>query len=601
MSASDTPLDPALLQWVESSADGVPLFVEEMLKVGPTPAATVVPPTLEGLLTERLDRLPELTEVIDVAAILGREFDRSLLDTLEPSRRTDLEPALAQLAAQDVLRPVDGAPARLEFTHGLLQEAAYARILRGRRRPLHGRVADTLVRSFPDLVDREPEVVAHHWSCAGEPAQAVPFWYAAGTRALERAAYLEAVEHFRRGLEALDAAGPRPADDLQRIDFLTHIGASLQAGRGYAAAGVDEAYARARLACERLGDDERLVPVIHGEWMFHLLRGEYGKALELADEMLALGERDHPVPMAEAHLHRGLVHMYLGKFDLARDHLCEAFTLYRPPAKEDHIYEAQGDTGVGALAYLALVLWNLGHTDEASERSDLSLERAERVGGPVTRAQAWGMRSILHLSRAEPTELGRWISRTRAHSVDHGLGYWRTVSSLLSGWLQGRAGDMTGGTALVKESLDAYLASGSRLGLPHFQILFADLRRAAGDKRGALDLVLAGEEYIEETGERFSESELFRFKGRLLMTGDAPDPDAATAAFERAISSARDQNAKLLELQAATRLGEYQARLGEPATALDRVATLCDWFGPDAQLPDLVRARALIASETIAK
>jgi tetratricopeptide (TPR) repeat protein len=344
------------------------------------------------------------------------------------------------------------------------------------------------------------------------------------------------------------------------------------------------------------------VSVIRGQWMFHLLRGQYGTALELGDEMLALGERgEHPVRLAEGHLYRGLVHMYLANFDLAREHLDEAFTRYQRPDRSDHIYEAQGDTGVGALAYLALVLWNLGHADESLERSDLSLERAERVGGPVTRAQAWGMRSILHLSRAEPGAVGEWAYKTQAHSVDHDLGYWRTVSSLLSGWLQGRAGELQLGTARVEECLDAYRASGSRLGLPHFHILLADLRRAAGDRSGALDLLRTAEECIEETGERFSESELFRFKGRVLMAGDSPDPHAATAAFERAVRAAREQNAKLLELAAANRLAEHQRKIGETCTALDRVAALCDSFGPSSELVDVVRGRALVASESMAR
>jgi class 3 adenylate cyclase/predicted ATPase len=610
--ASGTALDPEVLEWVDSAADGVPLFVEEMLKMlaqgggsemlGDAPTATVVPRTLEGLLTERLDRLPDLGDVIDVAAILGREFDRSLLDALEPLSGADLEPALAQLADHDVLRPVGGARPRCEFTHALLQEAAYERILRRRRHALHGRVADTLVRSFAEVAEREPEVVAHHWSCAAEPAKAIPFWHAAGTRALERAAYLEAAEHFRRGLEALDGTPPHPGDDLEHVDFLTHLAASLQAGRGYAASGVDVAYARARTACERARNDDRLVSVIRGQWMFHLLQGRYGTALELADEMLALGERgDHPVRLAEGHLYRGLVHMYLAKFDFAREHLDEAFTRYQRPDRSDHIYEAQGDTGVGALAYLALVLWNLGHAKEARERSDLSLERAERVGGPVTRAQAWGMRSLLHLGRNEPAELGHWVEKSLAHSVDHDLGYWRTVSSLLSGWLEGRAGELELGTTRVEESLDAYLGSGSRLGLPHFHILLADLRLAAGDQRRALDVLRAGEEYIEETGERFSESELFRFKGRVLMAGDSPDPHGATAAYEWAVGAAREQNAKLLELRAATRLVAHQRRIGETCTTVDQVAALCDWFDPTLELPDVARARTLVASESMAR
>ena len=610
--ASVTALDPAVLDLVDSAADGVPLFVEEMVKmlahgggselVRDVPTATGVPPTLEGLLTERLDRLPDIGDLIDVAAILGREFDRSLLVALEPLDGADLEPALTQLAAQDVLRPVAGARSRWEFTHALVQEAAYERILRRRRHALHGRVADTLVRSFAEVAEREPEVVAHHWFCAGEPAKAMPFWHAAGTRALERAAYLEAAEHFRRGLEALDGTGPHPGDDLEHVDFLTHLAASLQAGHGYAASGVDDAYARARSACERASCNDRLVSVIRGQWMFHLLRGEYRTALELADEMLALAERgDHTVHLAEGHLYRGLVHMYLADFDLARDHLGEALAQYQLPARSDHIYEAQGDTGVGALAYLALVLWNMGHAEESRERSDLSLVRAERVGGPVTRAQAWGMRSLLHLGRAEPIELGHWVDKTRAYSVDHNIGYWRTVSSLLSGWLEGRAGELELGTTRLEESLIAYVGSGSRLGLPHFQILLADLRLAAGDRRGALEVLRAGEEYIEETGERFSESELFRFKGRVLMEGHFPDPDGATAAYESAIRAARDQNAKLLELRAATRLAGHQRRVGERCTALDRVVALCAWFDPSLELPDVVRARTLVASEPTAR
>jgi predicted ATPase len=141
------------------------------------------------------------------------------------------------------------------------------------------------------------------------------------------------------------------------------------------------------------------------------------------------------------------------------------------------------------------------------------------------------------------------------------------------------------------------MSSGSRLSLPHFYILLADLRLAAGDRRATLDALSAAEEHIETTGERFSESELFRVKGRALMAGDSPDPHGATAAYERAVGAARGQNAKLLELRAATRLVVHQRRLGMPSTAHQTVASLCDWFTPASQLPDVVRARALVAGE----
>ena len=217
----------------------MPLFVEELLKsIEDGEDAGAVPATLQGLLTQRLERLPALSEVIDIAAVLGREFEREQLAAL-----VELDSALAQLTTHEVVRPVDGAPGRFEFVHALLWEAAYARVLRRRRQALHARVAGLLTERFAELVEREPELAGHHFARAVLPARAVPYWEAAGERALRRAAFLEAADHFRRGLEALDEAGALAGD---RATLLTQLGASLQAGIGYAAPGVEEAYAEAR-------------------------------------------------------------------------------------------------------------------------------------------------------------------------------------------------------------------------------------------------------------------------------------------------------------------------------------------------------------------
>jgi hypothetical protein len=79
------------------------------------------------------------------------------------------------------------------------------------------------------------------------------------------------------------------------------------------------------------------------------------------------------------------------------------------------------------------------------------------------------------------------------------------------------------------------------------------------------------------------------------MTGDDPDAQRATAAYERAVAVAREQNARLLELRAATRLAAHRLALGEmPTDVLARIADLCDWFAPSPDLPDVVRARALV-------
>ncbi|HEY2437145.1 MAG TPA: adenylate/guanylate cyclase domain-containing protein, partial [Solirubrobacteraceae bacterium] len=186
---ADTEVNEEVLGRVCDASDGVPLFVEEMLKMlalsqtsenARSPAAEpTVPATLHGLLTERLDRLSELDEVLDVAAVLGREFDRELLEALDPLSGGDLAPALTELAAHDVVRQIEGPPVRCEFKHALLHDAAYSRVLRRRRQQLHAQVASTLLERFAERAEREPELVAHHWSCAAAPAEDARYWRAA--------------------------------------------------------------------------------------------------------------------------------------------------------------------------------------------------------------------------------------------------------------------------------------------------------------------------------------------------------------------------------------------------------------------------------------
>jgi class 3 adenylate cyclase/tetratricopeptide (TPR) repeat protein len=601
-------IDPAAIDKVADISEGVPLFLEatmQMLSTPPSEAGDLlfqsrlvsIPPTLQGLLAERLDRYPELSDVIDLAAVVGHDFPQELLQDVHACAR-DLGPALTMLVEQSVLRVADG---RYEFSHALLQEAAYERLLKGRRRELHRRVAEHLSRSAGDPATWRPEVIAGHWSRCGEPRQAAEWWREAGVQALARAAFAEAADHFRHGLEAVDAARPDASGDLDRVDLATHLGASLQAGRGYAAPEVTEAYARARGPSARLGDPRRVAAVIRGEWMLHLLRADYDDALQLGDEMLALaaqhGGSDH---LCEGHLYRGMVHMSRADFEVAREDLEAAYAGYEQPASVDAIYEAQGDTGVGALAYLAAVLWSLGD-DHASRRcTEDSVALAERIGRPIARAQAGGMRSLMHLTRGELAELADCVEQSRSFAAERNIAYWATFTALIEAWLAGRTGDPAAGVTRLRETLETYLGGGSRLGLPMFANLLADLCQHAGDTAGAMDAIEIGEEHIAATGERFSECQLLITKGDLFMTGSQLDPLRARTAYEEAASAARHQHARPLELRALARLTTLERRLGEPCTRVAAMADLVAWFGPESAMPDVVRACALLARKELA-
>ena len=610
--AEGVSIPPDLVERVVESADGVPLFVEEMVKMLASSASdeaprtdgvdlnrhrVVVPPTLQGLLTARLDQLPEVREVTQIASVLGREFSLEVLETLCPLDRASLSDAVRRLVEEDVLRPIgDGPRARYEFRHALLREVAYASILKRRRQEHHAKAADALAHRFSALAAREPEVVAHHYSEAGSAAEALHYWRAAGVRALAGASFLEAAEHFRRGLDAVEQTPASAARDHHEVEFLSHLGASLQAGRGYAAPGVDEVYSRARVTCERVGDDAQLLFVIRGQWMYHLLRADYPAALDLAEQMMSLGRQRHDrATRVEAHLYLGLIHLFTAQFTVARSHLEDAIALYERPHQPDQIYEALGDSGAGAMAYLAVVLWTLGYVDEALERSEQSLRLAGEVARPMTNAQAWGMRAMLHLARKEPALAAEWASKTVAFTSVRSIPYWLNLSSLLDAWLRARISRSLDGLARFRETLDGYLATGAKLGLPDFTLLLADLYRVNHDPAAGLSAIRQAEIHIEATGERYAESDVLRMKAELLLALDEPDLVAAEAALVRSIAVAKAQQARVPELRATAALARLQSKRGDVGPAREALEEACSWFSPTSQVADVVEVRALLA------
>ena len=599
LEAAGHDLDELGLARLQATSEGVPLFVEEMAKQLDSAAgrgrSEAVPQTLNGLLAERLDRLPDLAGVIDVAAVLGREFESDLAEALLPLDRAGFRAAIAGLTAEDVLRPVEGSPTRLEFRHVLLQEAAYDRLLRRRRRVLHGRVAELLSSRGRIAWESEPERIAYHWAAAAEPWKAVACWERAGRRALEQAAFHEAAEHFRHAVETLDAI-PGDTDELLRGQLLSDWGAAVQAG-STPAAEVTEIYARARTALSG-ATEAQLVPVVRGEFLFHNARAQYDTALVLAREMLQLAEAAGSRALeGEGQFYAGATHMLRGELTLAAAELEASIRNCDESPRSSKLHGAVPDPGVAARAYLATVLWNLGQADRAHAVSEESLALAELEGGPVTLALSWGMRCVLLLVTGQREEFARWLQRTDAHCTERNIGYWSTVCKIWTAWTRGLQGDAESQVPVLERLISGYAESGGRVATPHFRALLAEVQLAAGERDRALISVAAGQRHIDASGERLYEPELQWLTGRALIAGPEPDTAAATAACARAVSSAREQEARLLELRAATGLALHQRHIGARVTVLESMAGLCEWFGRDSTVPDVIRARAVLSDQ----
>src|SRR5262249_16275122 len=266
--AGNTVLATDIVAEIIERTDGVPLFLEELTKAvlestkeegrvaavmaKKSVAALSVPVALHASLIARLDRLgPASKEIGQMGAVLGREFNYELIVPVAQCDRRELEAALDQLRDAGLLF-CRGAPPHSTylFKHALVQDAAYDMLLRGRRQELHARVATALERDFADMVERQPELLAHHLSAAAATERAVEQWVKAGQHAAERFAHLEAIRHYERGIAALSSLAEGSARDRREIELQLARGLSLFTSEGFASVKAAEAYTRARKLAE---------------------------------------------------------------------------------------------------------------------------------------------------------------------------------------------------------------------------------------------------------------------------------------------------------------------------------------------------------------
>jgi len=287
--------------------DGIPLFVEEMTKAVleaggeleamqtaaavPLPAHPV-PASLQASLMARLDRLGPAKELAQIGAAIGREFSHVLLAAVVRKPEAELASSLDRLIRAGLLFRKGVPPhATYLFKHALVQDAAYGTLLRVRRHALHERIAKYLEQQYPELVETQPELLAHHLTEAGLAEPAIDSWYKAGERALRRSANAEAVKHLTRGIE-LTQSMPTSAKCIgKELDLQLALGPAFLATKGNGAPETLRVYLRARDLLGEGGTHTQRMRVNWGLWNIHYRRAELKAALGVAEEYLVRATR----------------------------------------------------------------------------------------------------------------------------------------------------------------------------------------------------------------------------------------------------------------------------------------------------------------------
>ena len=224
--------------------------------------------------------------------MIGGEFSYELLQAVYPIGEVELQQALNRLTDAELLYVRGIAPdATYQFKHALIRDAAYEALLKSRRKELHLIVARTIDEKFPALKETHPEVLARHWTEAGEADSAIAEWQRAGARAVERRAFREAEQHYRYAISVLEVLPESPKRDGRELKLQLALGGVMQATRGFTSAETKACATRARTLAEGAGEAQSL-EIVFGLWNTAGGRGELREALALAEQLISIANQE---------------------------------------------------------------------------------------------------------------------------------------------------------------------------------------------------------------------------------------------------------------------------------------------------------------------
>jgi predicted ATPase len=239
-----------------------------------------------------------------------------------------------------------------------------------------------------------------------------------------------------------------------------------------------------------------------------------------------------------------------------------------------------------------MVLFCLGFPDQALAWSSAAIAEARGLAHPPSVAVGLTFDARLLSLVGDNAALGERADQLFTLAIEQGFPFWRAEATSFHGWVKVKNGDVTEGISLLRSSLAAYRATGAEVWTPYQTGFLARACELAGQIEEALAHLDDALQTAGRTGEHWHDAELYRHKGELLLQQGRSE--AAEELYRKALSIAREQEAKLWELRAAASLAQLRREQGRRAEARDLLAPVYDWFTEGFDTPDLKDAKALL-------
>ncbi len=551
--------DHAFLVRLYQASKGNPLFVVESVRAALEDQAshTSMPPRVQAVIAARLAQLsPPAVELAGLCAAIGRPFSFDLLAKAADWDEDSLTRALEELWQRRIINAL-GAGA-YDYSHDVLREVAYAELSPIRRRSWHQRVARALEELHASDLESVSGWLAGHYDAAGMAEHAIRNYRVAASVAKQRFADAEAADLLRRALQLCRESPETAKRDQEELELLVALGPSLVTTHGFSTSVVGRTYERGLQLSRRLGDRKHSFSLVSGAFVFHIVRGQLEESRRLAQDCVDEASRDDAltVEMAGRFL-LGTSLFHLGRLASSLEQLELAVPDSGSTSPPALAFFVGRDVRIFCHSYLSHLFWQLGHAEKAAARSEEAIARARELSNPFSLAVALDYATMLDVFRQDGKRALTRAAEASAVCGKYGLTYYLAWAELLAGWATAVEGDTAAGLIQLRQGLDALKAPGVELRLPFYYGLLAEVCGLAGQAGEALASIASAFAFQSKNGELWSEPELHRIHGDVLLRSG--NPSQAGISYGRAIETARQTGAHLLELRAAARLRELPA------------------------------------------
>ncbi len=592
-----------------TKTDGVPLFVEELTKMllesgylieedkqyklKRSLPKTAIPDTLQDTLMARLDQLGAVKEVVQFAAIIGREFSYDLIRAVISLDEDTLKKELNSLVEADILDLQDDPQhIRYIFKQALIQDAAYNSLLKSKRQEHHGRIAQILEKQFKDLVLAHPQIVAHHYTGAGYFDRAIEYHLKSGRLLVQQSAHREAIGQLRKGLKLLEHIDDEKKRNQLELDLQITLGIPLLATQGFGAEEVGKVYERARELSQNVGNIPQLFPALVGQYRFYLIRGDITKAFDIAELLLSWAQISHDSHLLlEANRSIGVILFHMGEVATGLEHLEKGIKQYNPAQHGNHAHLYGTDPAVTCLSYGALAQCFLGYAEKAMKYGKRAVQQARKIKHPFSQVYALNHHAWLHQFFRETELVDKFATELLTVSQEYGFPFWQVTGLFFKGWVLAQGKKVKVGINQMQESIKAFQAAGAGSVLPYFMTAVAEVYLENAQPENALKWLEDAEARAQKNREHFFDAEIYRVKGEAIFVSGKKNKKNAESLLWRAIETARRQRLKILELRALTSLIRIGGRKKETIKLL---SDTYNWFAEGLDTHDLKQANNLL-------